>query len=82
MWRSYFINLLWFQGRRENGYSEKVGPPDRPNFQLPSDVHLLDDPNTLAIVREFGADQNAFFDQFAKSYNKMVDVGTPFAIRP
>lgn len=70
---------MWFQDRRERGLSENVGPPDRPNFQLPSDIHLLDEPETLAIVREFANDQNAFFTQFAESYNKMVNVGTPFA---
>lgn len=77
----YFQNLLWFQSRREKFQSEKVGPPERPNFQLPSDIHLLDDPKTLAIVREFGNNEKAFFDQFAKSYIKMVNVGTPVASR-
>lgn len=75
----YFINLMWFQERRELGESEKVGPPDRPNFQLPSDVHLLDSPKTLEIVREFAADQNAFFEQFKKSYIKMTEQGAKFA---
>lgn len=78
---SYFKNLMWFQARREQGLSEKTGPPERPNFQLPSDMHLLDDPKTLALVREYANDERAFFDQFAKSYNKMVSVGTPFASR-
>lgn len=77
----YFKNLLWFQDRRERGLSEKTGPPERPNFQLPSDIHLLDDPKTLALVREYGNNQNSFFNQFVKSYNKMVSVGTPFASR-
>lgn len=78
---SYFKNLLWFQDRLERQLSTKIGPPERPNFQLPSDMHLLDDPKTLEIVREFGTDQDAFFSQFVKSYNKMVNVGTPFASR-
>lgn len=78
---SYFKNLLWYQDRREQNFSTKTGPPDRPNFQLPSDMHLLDDPKTLAIVRRFGADEATFFTQFVKSYNKMVSVGTPFASR-
>lgn len=76
---SYFKNLMWFQERREKGLSEKTGPPDRPNFQLPSDMHLLDDPITLALVRKYAADERAFFDQFSKSYQKMMSVGTPFA---
>lgn len=61
--------------------SEKTGPPEKPNFQLPSDMHLLDDPKTLAVVREFANDQDAFFKQFVKSYRKMVNLGTPFASR-
>lgn len=72
---------MWFQDRREQGLSEKVGPPERPNYQLPSDIHLIDDPKTLALVREFSRDQNAFFKQFVSSYNKMVSVGTPFYSR-
>lgn len=75
----YFKNLMWFQERREKFLSEKVGPPDRPNFQLPSDIHLLDDPKTLAIVKEFGKSEKSFFDQFVQSYIKMVNVGTPMA---
>lgn len=78
---SYFQNLMWFQKRREAGLSEKTGPPERPNFQLPSDMHLLDDAKTLAIVREFAADQDSFFKQFAKSYRKMVSMGARFALR-
>lgn len=77
----YFVNLMWFEERRLEGESEAVGPPDRPNFQLPSDLGLLDDASTLAIVKEFAEDQGKFFSQFAASYNKMVNVGTPMASR-
>jgi catalase (peroxidase I) len=74
---SYFKNLMWFQNRRERGLSVDTGPPDRPNFQLPSDMGLLDDPSTLAIVREFANNQRAFFDAFKVAYTKMVSIGTP-----
>ncbi len=75
----YFKNLMWFQERREAGLSETEGPPEKPNFQLPSDLHLLDDPDTLVIVCEFANDQKAFFDAFSESYKRMVAIGTPFA---
>ncbi len=70
---------MWFQNRRERGASEKSGPPDKPNFQLPSDLALIDDPDTLKIVREFAEDEQAFFKAFRTSYNKMVAFGTPYA---
>jgi cytochrome c peroxidase len=77
----YYVNLMWFQERREAGLKEDVGPPERPNFQLPSDMSFLDDEKTLAIVQEFAESQDSFFEQFKKSYNKMVNVGTPMASR-
>jgi len=74
---------MWFQDRRERGLPDSGGgPPERPNFQLPSDIHLLDDPKTLAIVREFANDQDKFFEAFTKSYNKMVSLGTPWVGMP
>lgn len=79
--RSYFKNLMWFQERRMEGASEKTGPPDRPNFQLPSDMHLLDDPETLKTVSLYAKDEKAFFKDFSNSYLKMVAIGTPFASR-
>lgn len=75
----YFLNLMWYQERRLNGENDKVGPPEKPNFQLPSDIHLIDEPETLAIVREFAEDEAKFFAQFAKSYVKMTNQGAIFA---
>ncbi len=57
----YFKNLLWFVERRELGLPTKLGPPEKPNFQLQSDVALLDDPETKKIVLEFASDRGAFF---------------------
>jgi catalase (peroxidase I) len=72
---------MWFQDRRERNLSETTGPPDRPNFQLPSDMHLLDDPETLRFVREFAADQDKFFAAFSSAYLRMVSIGAPAAVK-
>lgn len=71
----YFLNLMWFQKRRDQGLSTKTGPPDTPNFQLPSDIQLLDDARTRAVVEEFANSQDAFFKQFVASFQKMTDLG-------
>ncbi len=72
--RSYFVNLMWFVTRSQNGQSFAGGPPHKPNFQLPSDLALLDDPATAAIVRRFSLSERAFFRAFVTAYKKMANL--------
>ncbi len=69
--------MIW----REEGLSEAGGPPNKPNFQLPSDLALLDDAKTRAIVEEFAEDEEKFFEVFINSYTKLVSIGTSLGTR-
>ena len=42
---------------------------------LPSDHVLVDDPECLAAVEAFAADQGVFFREFAAAYAKLTDLG-------
>lgn len=72
---SYFQNLMYFKGRKDRS----GGAPSKPNYQLKSDLALVEDPKTAKIVKKFADNQQAFFDAFAKSYIKCVAVGASFA---
>lgn len=75
---SYFRNLLereW-KPRQWDGnlqYEDETGTL----MMLPTDLALRDDPEFRKHVERYAADQQAFFDDFAAAYGKLLALGCP-----
>mmetsp|Transcript_23302 Transcript_23302/g.39079 ORF Transcript_23302/g.39079 Transcript_23302/m.39079 type:complete len:118 (-) Transcript_23302:497-850(-) len=65
----------------DNGYfkvlCEVKAKKTLPSAVMPSDAALLEDPESLALVEKYAADQNAFFTDFSESYKKMTLLQRP-----
>lgn len=46
---------------------------------LPSDHVLPDDPDCLAYIKAYAADQALFFKDFATAYDKLATLGAQYA---
>lgn len=62
---TYFVEIL-----KEN--------PDPALLRMESDMALLDDPKTKALVEKYAVDQSAFFDDYVTSHVKLSELGVSF----
>ncbi|CDO92389.1 unnamed protein product [Kluyveromyces dobzhanskii CBS 2104] len=75
----FYINLLnekWNLITNDAGNKQYVN--DKGWMMLPTDMALIQDKRYLPIVKEFAKDQNAFFNEFAKSFVKLLENGIDF----
>lgn len=75
---SFFTHLLdeeWVLNKK----AKKLQFADRATgkiMMLPTDVALIIDPKFREIVKKYAASQDAFHSDFAKAYQKLVELGT------
>lgn len=79
----YFKNIL------EIEWTERVwdGPkqytdPTGKLMMLPTDMVLKTDPDFLPYVKEYAADEQLFFKDFANTFGKLISLGCPAHIQP
>jgi cytochrome c peroxidase len=44
-------------------------------MMLPADLALTQDPGFRAVAREFASDQQAFFTEFARAFQRLQELG-------
>ena len=85
MSNEYFRLLVeeeWTVKKTHNGkkwtgpeqYEDKTGTL----MMLPSDVALIQDPALAKIVLEFAKDEDVFFKEFSKSFERLLELGVTF----
>jgi cytochrome c peroxidase len=81
---------LFFKELLENEWTPKKwnGPLQYENsksgsdlMMLPTDMALLDDKNFRRYVEAYAKDEQLFFDDFAKAFEKLLELGVPFGKR-
>jgi len=80
---SYFKNLIeidW-QPKDWDGEFQYTDPTDT-LVMLPSDMALIEDPDFRPWVERYAEDQQAFFDDFAMAYGKLMALGCPAECDP
>ncbi|KAJ3343584.1 L-ascorbate peroxidase 3 [Gonapodya sp. JEL0774] len=73
----YYVELLenfWIPKKLPNGNLQYRDPEDT-IMMLPSDLALLADPVFKKYVVAYARDEKLFFDDFAKSFSKLLDLG-------
>jgi len=75
------INLTWVK-RSWNGPEQYEDKETRKLAMLPTDIALLSEPGTRAIVEEYARSEEAFFHDFAVAFGKLVALGCPPACQP
>lgn len=62
----------------DNTYYQNILAKDDGGFlRLPSDMALLDEPETAELVRVYANDQDLFFKDYAKAHQKLSELGFP-----
>lgn len=51
-------------------------------MMLPSDIALLQDPEFRKIVELYAKNEDAFFQDFAKAFAKLLELGCTFSAKP
>jgi len=75
----YFQNLLEIEWKEK----EWEGPPQYVDasgelMMLRTDIALIQDPEFLKVVKEYAADEQLFFKEFAAAFGKLCALGCPF----
>lgn len=73
---SYFVDLLnkeWKETTTSAGNPQFES--DNDTMMLISDLALVSDEKFRTFVEKYAADQQAFFDDFAESYQKLIELG-------
>jgi len=80
----YFVNLLHrtWKLREWDGPLQFEDEESGTLMMLPSDLALVEDPAMKKFVEVYAADQNAFFNDFAKAYAKLLALGCPAECDP
>lgn len=81
----YFVELTkqkWSKKTKHEGY-KWTGPPQYEDpsgklMMLPSDMALLWDGKFKKYVQEYAKDEEKFFNDFAKAFSKLLELGVPF----
>lgn len=76
---SYFKNLIELEWRVRDwdGNLQYEDVATGTLMMLPTDIALRDDPAFRVHVERYAADQQAFFDDFAAAYSKLLALGCP-----
>ncbi len=78
---AYFTLLLkekWTK-KKWNGPEQYENSPSGDLMMLPSDMALLSDKGFAPWVKLYASDQEAFFNDFAAAFQKLQELGVPFA---
>jgi cytochrome c peroxidase len=51
-------------------------------MMLPSDIALIHDPEFKKIVELYAKDEDVFFQDFAKAFAKLLELGCSFTTKP
>ncbi|KAL3931072.1 MAG: hypothetical protein SGBAC_011477 [Bacillariaceae sp.] len=73
---SYFVDLLnkeWKEAKASTGNPQFAGSGN--TMMLISDIALTKDPGFKPFVDKYAADEKAFFDDFAVTYQKLIELG-------
>ena len=75
---SYFQDLLnkeWKETTTEAGNPQYTDGNEDKTMMLISDLALVSDDKFRPYVEKYAADENAFFQDFAKAYQKLIELG-------
>lgn len=79
----YFVNLLevTWKVREWEGPLQYTDPSGK-LMMLPTDMCLIQDDKFLKYVKIYAADEQKFFDDFAKAFGKLIALGCPASCQP
>jgi catalase (peroxidase I) len=78
---AYFKDLLekeWIPTTSSKGNPQLKDGPDGKLMMLLTDVAMLSDDVMKPIVEEYAKDEQVFFDDFAKAFQKLLELGVAF----
>ncbi|RKO86804.1 heme peroxidase [Blyttiomyces helicus] len=70
------LTTVKWQKKKWDGPEQFVDPDDE-IMMLPADIALLKDPEFLKISKEYAADKDVFYKDFAAAFGKLLDLGVP-----
>lgn len=75
----FYVNLLnenWTLEKNDAGNLQYNSP--KGYMMLPTDMSLVQDPKYLKYVKEFAADEQAFFKEFVQVFTKLIENGVEY----